>query len=83
MTTNASKMARGLAAQRVRAEHRCEVCGATFVGLARARYCSRPCQQRGYRLSHAEQERARQREKNRRARERRRQTVGERAPARD
>ncbi len=61
--------ARLLASYRPRIVRTCEVCGAEFETYAKGkvgRYCSRPCQQRGYRLANLERERARQREQKRR-----------------
>jgi hypothetical protein len=44
------------------------LCGTEFETYANGggRFCSRPCQQRGYRLDHLEKERERQREQKRR-----------------
>jgi hypothetical protein len=47
----------------------CPVCGMTFVGLNRQRYCGRPCASRAAYLRHAEarKEARRQRYRDRRA----------------
>lgn len=66
-----AEAARRLAGFRPRITKDCEVCGTPFTTYATGRvgrYCSRPCQQKGYRVEHLEQERARQRERKRAAR---------------
>ena len=68
-TEERAEAARLLASYRPRVTRRCEVCGAEFETYASGkvgRYCSRPCQQRGYRLANLERERERQRESKRR-----------------
>ena len=44
----------------------CPVCGRAFRGLARQRYCSRPCRYRADYDRHAQQRRASQRQRYRR-----------------
>ena len=66
-----AEAARRMASYRPRTVKQCEVCGTEFETYATGRvgrYCSRPCQQRGYRLEHMEQERERQREQARKRR---------------
>ncbi len=48
----------------------CAVCGRTFEGWGRARFCSRTCQNRWDYGQHAEQRRAERRERYRRHKER-------------
>ena len=43
-----SELGQALAAQRRREPKVCEVCGTSFEGLAKSRYCSVPCNQRAY-----------------------------------
>jgi hypothetical protein len=68
--TARSEAGRQLAAARPRGAIPCELCGTIFTGYTegknRGRYCSRPCQQKGYRQTHVEQERARKREQRKR-----------------
>ena len=52
-------------------ERTCAVCGHTFEGWGRARFCSRACQNRWDYEQHAEQRRAERRERYRRQKERR------------
>ena len=47
-------------------ERTCAVCGRTFEGWGRARFCSRACQNRWDYEHHAEQRRATRRERYRR-----------------
>ena len=47
-------------------ERTCAVCGRTFEGWGRARFCSRTCQNRWDYGQHAEQRRAERRERYRR-----------------
>jgi hypothetical protein len=58
---DASTLARGLAARRRRIAHVCPVCGKTFTGTVRARYCSDACSQRATYARHAEERRAQKR----------------------
>ncbi len=50
-------------------ERTCAVCGRTFEGWGRARFCSRTCQNRWDYAQHAEQRRAERRERCRRQKE--------------
>jgi hypothetical protein len=47
-------------------ERRCAVCGKTFLGWGRARFCSPTCRRRSDYAQHAEQRRAHRRETYRR-----------------
>jgi hypothetical protein len=49
-------------------EKACPVCGRTFEGLSRRRYCSPNCADRAYYRRHAEERQAAQREIDRRRR---------------
>ncbi len=63
-----AEAARRLASYRPRVTRKCEVCGSEFETYASGkvgRYCSRKCQQRGYRLENLERERERQRQQKR------------------
>ncbi len=56
----ATVFARGLAAQRRRVAHECVVCGAPFVGVVQAKYCSQRCSLKAdYRRHAAERRRDR------------------------
>jgi len=56
------EIARALAARRRREERTCAVCGTTFVGTVRARYCSRACASKADYQRHLEERRATRRE---------------------
>lgn len=69
-----AEAARRLAGYRPRIMKACEVCGMPFETYANGRsgrYCSRKCQQKGYRMENLERERIRQREQAKIRRQRR------------
>lgn len=61
--TEASELARQLAARRRIVEGTCEVCGKPFTGTRKKRYCGHNCAQKAYDRAHAQarRDRAKQR----------------------